>query len=87
MHGYCSNCAFYAQVYTLHPHMGVFLLKKCKIDYFFIFILHNFAHINGMLNNVYCIFLSYGLYYLIIILYFYINSDINVLLEKIIIYK
>ena len=66
--------------------MSVFLLKKCKIDYFF-FILHNFAHINGMLNNVYCIFLSYGLYYLIIILYFYINSDINVLLEKIIIYK
>ena len=66
--------------------MGVFLLKKCKFDYFF-FILHNFAHINGMLNRVYCIFLSYGLYYLIIILYFYINSDINVLLEKIIIYK
>ena len=84
MHGYYSNCAFYAQVYT---HIWVFFYSKSVKLITFFFILHNFAHINGMLNRVYCIFLSYGLYYLIIILYFYINSDINVLLEKIIIYK
>ena len=51
MHGYYSNCAF---MHNFTPtDVIVFLLKMCKICYFFhlksvtFFILHNFAHTNG----------------------------------------
>ena len=40
-------------------------------------LLHNCIKIE-VSNSAYCIFLSYDLYYLIIILYFYINSHINI---------